>query len=102
MSRLKHLVKSMEPQIGQRSCKLIWDSSCGLVNRRAPKKTVSFVSRKTVTFGNKAKKPHTSLVAERISFFEDGKTEDCKVRNKRKNVLCTFSVYINLSFRKSE
>ena len=95
MSRLKNLVESMEPQIGQRSCKLIFDSSCGAVNRRAPKKTVGFTNpkkavgftdpktsvgftnvKKTVGFVNVSKKPRKSLVAARISFFED---KDCQV-----------------------
>ena len=68
MSRLKHLVKSMEPEIGQRSCRLIWDSSCGAINRKVTK---------TVGVEKVVRKPRRkSLVAARISFFED---RDCQV-----------------------
>ena len=75
----------MEPQIGHKSCKLVWDSSVGLVNRRAPKKSVA-LSKKTVSFGNVAKKPRKSLVAARISFFEDHNVENFIVEdNKTEN-----------------
>ena len=83
MSRLKDIVSSMEPQIGQKSCKLIWDSSVGLGSRiRAPKKSVS-LSKKIVSFGNVVKKPRKSLVAARISFYEDHKVDNCKVEESK-------------------
>ena len=83
MSPVKDTVDSMEPQIGHKSCKLIWDSSIGLGSRRAPKKPVVSLSKKTVSFGNAAKKPRKSLVAARISFYEDHKVDKCKVEENK-------------------